>query len=129
MKTLIVINFLFQIIIAKANAASLIFFGGHGVSTEQIKAWEAGVRSSPSLNMDLTFRGVVYPSNSPRYSEAIQDGNTQINSIVKEINAASEKNFILVGHSSGSALAIEISKKGYHEILERAMETERKFEV
>lgn len=96
--------------LAHADTA-VMFFGGHGANDTQMRNWEKSTQSIKGLKLEFSFRGIPYPSKSPLYSSAIKDGQLQIEALVKEIDDTPTKEFILVAHSSGSALAIEIAKQ------------------
>lgn len=95
---------------AHADTA-VMFFGGHGANNIQMENWEKSAQSIKGLNSEFSFRGIPYPSKSPLYQSAIQDGQSQIKALIKEIDDKPTKEIILVAHSSGSALAIEIAKQ------------------
>jgi hypothetical protein len=104
--------FLFMLLssIASADQKSVIFFGGHGSNQEQIDRWVKAAQKIPGVNSEFTFSGILYPSKSASKDGAIRDGKIEIERIVREINnGPADKEYILVGHSSGSALASEVA--------------------
>lgn len=111
MKQIIRLLFAFLSFTAYAEKASLLFFGGYNTDTDQINTWENGAKANPEVTKQYSIRGIAYPSKKSNYESAVTDGKDQIEKLVSEINSSPTKEFVLAGHSSGSALAIEIAKK------------------
>lgn len=69
------------------------------------------MQTAAPIGLNYVFDAVAYPGSKQYYADALKAGKSIITKYVKEINASTGKKYVLVGHSSGSAFAIEIAKK------------------
>lgn len=110
------LTFVFFYSVSNAKTTKVIYFGGVGATRAQMETWQNEATAKAALSsteeMSFSFRGVPYP-NTTLYDRksVISAGKSEISSIIKEIRNNPDTNYILVGHSSGSALSNEIAEK------------------
>jgi pimeloyl-ACP methyl ester carboxylesterase len=100
---------------AAASAASkpiVIFFGGYASTETDMQNWLNAVRHSSPYGQEFEFEAVPYPRNvSYVERDALRAGTATINATVQRVAASPNRAFIVVGHSSGAALAAAVVEK------------------
>lgn len=96
---------------ARANSKIEVFyFAGYGASDSYIKCWEKGARQKTPYKDHYSFKGFAYPAGASwRQDSAIDGARAEIEAVLKYMNSQPEKKFIIVGHSSGSAIANRVA--------------------
>lgn len=117
------LTFAFLYSLSNAKTTKVIYFGGVGATRDQMDIWKEAARtkiaklkleSPDDYSGDYTFESYPYPAGGNFQKDAaITAGKKQINSIIDDINQDTSKdtNYVLVGHSSGSALSNEIADR------------------
>ncbi len=117
------LSFAFLYSLSNAKTMKVIYFGGVGATRDQMDVWKEAARTkiaklkheSPDAYPDnYTFESYPYPAGkNPKKEAAKTAGMKQINKIVNKIDrdTSEDTNYVLVGHSSGSALSNEIANK------------------
>jgi pimeloyl-ACP methyl ester carboxylesterase len=83
----------------------VIFFGGYGATSAQMKEWEAGAKKT-AYGKEFVFRGYRYPQGaSSSAASAVEKASATIRQLADEIDRHPEKRYIIVGHSSGAAIS------------------------
>jgi pimeloyl-ACP methyl ester carboxylesterase len=91
-----------------AGKPVVIFFGGYTSTGVDMQNWLAAVRNS-SHGKDFTFEAVPYPAiDSPVEADAVKAAAATIDAKVREIRAAPDTAFIVVGHSSSASTAARV---------------------
>ncbi len=94
-----------------AEKPEVIFIGGHGSAADQMQEWKTLAQKNPSYS-SFQFQAIALPSKRFSYEDVLKDGLETINRLVKEIDESSgDQEFILVGHSSGSAIGNEVARR------------------
>ncbi len=83
----------------------IIYFGGAGTSQEQMNCWEQGAEKITKFK-NYKFKAIAYPLGASSEQESVlSKGADLYDAVANVINRNPKKKFILVGHSSGAALA------------------------
>jgi hypothetical protein len=89
----------------------VIFFGGYGFGSSESTTWTQAAKASPD-GRNCAFRAEVYPAKATAdESSALREGESAITRTVQEIEANPDRPFIIVGHSSGAALAARVIER------------------
>ncbi len=103
---------------AFADEIRVLFFGGAGTDSAQMEKWHSGMieslRKSGLKESAYTFREYAYPPKAAEEKKsALKFGNSLIESIILEMNESGNREiqYILVGHSSGSAISNAIASR------------------
>lgn len=107
----LIIFFLSNSAWAQIQKTQVLFFGGVGFKNEHTEIFAQQLQTAAPIGLNYVFDAVAYPGDKQYYADAIKSGQSIIKKYTKEINSVPGKKFVLVGHSSGSAFAIEIAKK------------------
>jgi pimeloyl-ACP methyl ester carboxylesterase len=107
--------------LAGANAASaaapktkptVIFFAGYASTATDMQNWLAAARRSAPYGKAFQFEAVPYPRDTSYIErEAIAAGQTLIVATAARIADSPNQPFIIVGHSSGAALAAAVVER------------------
>jgi hypothetical protein len=91
---------------------TVVLFAGYGSSKAQMQNWQQTAKDSPAFGRYFSFEGVALPSHHFEKDAVVRDGRAVIANWVARINNAPKgATFLLVGHSSGSALSNEIARQ------------------
>ncbi len=86
----------------------VLFVGGYGSTEEQLRNWKNAIPPSPNYD----FEALPFPARKPDQNSVLRDGQKMIKTLVEKIdNAPLGSQFILAGHSSGSAIANEVARR------------------
>lgn len=88
-----------------------MFFGGQGFKSEHTENFAQQLQTATPIGLNYVFDAIAFPSSKHFYADTTKAGQPIIKKYAKQINDQADKKFVLVGHSSGSALTIEIAKK------------------
>lgn len=88
----------------------VLMFGGFGTSQTQMACWETAARERSEMKERFDFVGFPYPSARSDGASAIKDGASLIQRSVERIGSEPDRVFIIVGHSSGAAVANEVAR-------------------
>jgi len=87
----------------------VIYFGGKGSTQAQMDMWKA---AAAHANRDYDYEAIPYPTTaSSQYASAVSHGAALIEKYAERLNKLNGREVIIAGHSSGSALAIELAKR------------------
>ncbi len=111
--------FCLLLIIGAAPAQSndkpqVIFFGGWGATQEDMRTWEARVRSDLEYGQRYLFTGVPYPKGAGwREGEVLrpQSAKSLIEHYVQLVQKNPQREFVLVAHSSAGELVNAIGHR------------------
>ncbi len=104
--TLLALTFTFHI--QAAEKPLVIFFAGTGSTAADLALWK---RSAETAMGNFEFETVSYPTTAFKKPAALRAGADTINQLAARLNQLSGRKVILVGHSSGGALAEAVAKK------------------
>ena len=94
------------------SATQVIFVGGQGSSEQNMQTWAALVGHDSKYKDHFSFRSLSLPSTQSKQTRVIIDGQKTIEVLVSEIDhSPKDSQFILVGHSSGSAISNEVARR------------------
>lgn len=96
---------------APSTKPLVVMFGGYGSTTGQINSWVQGAKRDTTYGSKFEFAGEPLPSRGWRYPQVAAEGKKKIDEWIERLNADPARQITLVGHSSGSAVAIEIAKR------------------
>ncbi len=88
----------------------VIFFGGYGSTAVQMRSWVSTatvIAQSERKNFDFTAAPIN--SNHSDQANVVADNARSIAAWAKKITAERDQNFLLVGHSSGTAISNAIA--------------------
>jgi len=89
---------------------AVIFFGGFRSTPEQMALWKSLAQAHPTYGTKAEFYSAAYPSLKSDSYSAVHDGAALIQGWIKSIDESPARLFILVGHSSGAALATAVAE-------------------
>lgn len=96
----------------------MIFFGGYKSTHTQMKCWQTGAKEEARrLKLDgYSFEPIAYPEGAlAGETSAVSVGAgliaDAVNEIVRGVRSSSSVRFVVVGHSSGAALANAVGEK------------------
>lgn len=93
-----------------SSPAHVIFFGGYGSTVAQMTIW-ANASSAVTIKAGALYDFTATPINSPHFDRdrVVFDNAKLIQAWAEKISLATNEQFILVGHSSGSAISNAIA--------------------
>jgi hypothetical protein len=95
---------------ATMPTVKVIFFGGYRASAAQMACWKKGAQKAGLPG--LSFEAIPWPEGATSdFDGAREGGAAEIQHVVSEINGNKTGRFIVVGHSSGAALASVVAEK------------------
>lgn len=102
----------FLFLSVSASADTVIFIGGYGSSSANMKCWKKGAEKQAAY-AGYKFKTITYPAGVTGYRNAINSSNaaSQIAEIVNYINARPNEKFVIAAHSSGSDIAFLAAKQ------------------
>ena len=96
---------------AVAPKPKVIYFAGFHAGEEQASCWKRGAQFNPA-SAGYSFDSYPFPEEaSTDRDKTIAGGKDLIAKVIAEIQAEPNRTFVLVGHSAGSALAIEAAEQ------------------
>lgn len=102
----------FLFLSVSASADTVIFIGGYGSTSANMKCWKMGAEKQAAY-AGYKFKTITYPAGVTGYRNAINSSNaaSQIAEIVNYINARPNEKFVIAAHSSGSKIAFLAAKQ------------------
>jgi len=90
----------------------VLFFGGYGASQFQVDQWARNAQSTYPYSENYDFKGISYQGHVWGQDSVVARNQSLIRQWVNGINSAPAGcRFVLVGHSSGSAISNAIAAK------------------
>lgn len=92
--------------------ATVVFFGGYQASASDVASWRNAAQGHPRYGSEFRFEAVPYPSGaSARESSAVEKGRGTIERYARRIADEPGRQWVVVGHSSGAALAAAVVER------------------
>ncbi len=113
MKTCIfVLMISLSVTVLSQSLPKVFYIAGFKSTSTDMQSWKKQFQKNQNYSQHLTFEAFNLPSTQSSKEAVLKDGEKLVDSIVQEIDQSpSGSEFVLVGHSSGSALTNEVAKR------------------
>lgn len=89
----------------------VIYIGGHKSTQMQMEEWQNKANANKDYKSNFEFRAEKLPSTMYQELKVIENGKSMIDDLVRKIDSdETSDEYILVGHSSGSAISNKVAE-------------------